>query len=68
MGQEELEISEPIVPLLETIVPDTQSAYAKILVSHLTVRQAYYLSLLVVLGMQSQVIQYAIEDKSCPIT
>jgi hypothetical protein len=37
MGQEELEISEPIVPFLETIVPDTQSSYAKIIAMHITV-------------------------------
>lgn len=37
MGQETLEISEPIVPLLETIVSDTQSSYAKMLTTHVTV-------------------------------
>lgn len=37
MGQEELDISEPIVPLLETIVADTQSSYAKIIAMHVTV-------------------------------
>ncbi|KAI6226028.1 Elongation factor 2 [Aphelenchoides besseyi] len=36
MGLEDLEISEPIVPLLETIVPDTQATYAKIIAMHIT--------------------------------
>jgi hypothetical protein len=37
MGQEELDISEPIVPFLETCVPDIQSSYAKIIAMHITV-------------------------------
>jgi hypothetical protein len=37
MGQSEIEISEPIVPLLETVVADPACSYAKILSTHITV-------------------------------
>jgi hypothetical protein len=53
MGQQELEISEPIVPLLETIVPDAQSSYAKILANHFTVTSIHAINLQNVILQQS---------------
>lgn len=37
MGQTKIKVSEPIVPFLETIVPDTQLSQAKIFTTHTTV-------------------------------
>lgn len=37
LGLTQIEVSEPIIPFLETIVADVQSSYAKIVATHLTV-------------------------------
>ena len=37
MGQTNISVSEPMVPFLETIIPDSQCSYAKILTEQLTV-------------------------------
>lgn len=37
MGQTKITVSEPIVPFMETIIPDTQLSQSKILMNHTTV-------------------------------
>lgn len=37
MGQDRIIVSDPIVPFLETIMPDLLNSNAKILIDHLTV-------------------------------
>lgn len=37
MGQTNLTVSEPIVPFMETIIPDIQLSQAKISANHITV-------------------------------